>query len=122
MKSKLPFIALAGLTGIVLALLVSPLTPKPNRGVQEVLLPLAEAQQGELSIAGLAQLNGVPAYWLGESYQSLALVDIQHKWDPGSPDGFRTPRESVIVIYSSCKPGLPPSGGPNSVGAPPGKP
>lgn len=65
----------------------------------------------ELTVEDLQAQTGLPAYWLGETYRDLPIVKVTHRWDPGSPDGLRGPREDVSVIYASCKPGQPPEGG-----------
>jgi len=106
----LPFYVLATLTVVLLVFLATRLV---GDGQSPQLLPQAQAgSRGELTIEDIQAQDGLPAYWLGESYEGLSIVNVQHMWDPGSPDGVRRPSEHVTVIYASCKPGHPAGGGP----------
>jgi hypothetical protein len=106
---SLPFYILATLTVAIMILLVPRLI---GGGQSSQPLPQAEAGlRGELTIEDIRAQDGLPAYWLGETYRGLPVVKVEHVWDPGSPDGIVPPEEHVGIIYASCKPGHPAGGG-----------
>lgn len=76
------------------------------------VVPAVEAMSGDLTREQLQDRPGLPVYWLGPSYKGLSIVKIQYVTDPGSPDFFRHPEQSVTVIYASCVPGPAPTEGP----------
>ena len=105
---NLAFYILATITAVVLIFL---LTRALGGGQSPQPLPQAEAgSPGELTIEDIREQDGLPAYWLGESYEGLPLINVQYVRDPGSPDGAFPPEERVTVVYASCKPGRPPEG------------
>lgn len=105
---NLVFYILATLTVLLLIVLA---TRALGGGRSSRPLPEAEAgSRGELTIEDIRAQDGLPSYWLGETYRGLPVINVQHVWDPGSPDGARRPTERVTVIYASCKPGHPPEG------------
>jgi hypothetical protein len=106
---NLPFYVLATLTVVLLVFLATRLV---GDGQSPQLPPEAQAGSGgDVTIEDIQALDGLPAYWLGDSYEGLPLINVQHMWDPGSPDGVLRPEERVTLIYASCKPGHPAGGG-----------
>ena len=103
---KVVYLVMATAT-LAAGLAISFLVTRDGQRAQEIAAPGAIAQ-GPPPIFQLREFNtSLPIYWLGEEYQGLKLVKVQWARDPTSDP----PTEFVDVIYASCKPGHPLSGG-----------
>jgi hypothetical protein len=90
------------LSTLSMALVILLVTSFPRLKKSEDIVRGVEGIAEELTVEQVGQQDGLPVYWLGETYRGLPIVNIKHLRDPGSPDGVRPPSEHVTIIYASC--------------------